>query len=1555
MLHQCDGFGESRHADGTVTATFHLQFVQHLDLPGSHHGFPFRIIHPRCDDPIPERVIGGFLVMDPEKVQFFGGLTEGECATLISITPEFCLSSKQHIRVDMTTSKGLFIRHPPGLDNPVIIDICSGIHGWSVGGGPYGFKPTVAVEMDELTADLGRRNLGHWLVDPERIFTANFSEVERWLERGVTIQGAFQDQRFWEKVSKNGIHVFVTSLPCPPWSELARAKGLGDIRGSLFYHLCFMANAFRPVAIVLENVRGLLFHKDWDCIRKMFGDVGFVVAHESIDPLSHILPVSRDRASIIMLNTSFAEQLSAMQVKPTPTPLLTLDQSPAVRGVFHDEIPEVIKPMVAIHPQDEERLVDFKMWPKDWKLRYPMVDSQTIDIRERAINRSKLLPCPVAKYAMPHLIDGNLLCDKGLYMKIIFDTQKCNSRWLSPCEIQCGLGFPWFFILKRDPELTYHVLGNSISPFHAALSIARLATVYPQVAPIKIDIFDALMQLIGNIPKLPKAFVDFDDEFFWLMPKLHPETAIVPAEDDTLLPLLTKRSAECVESSQVKKHKTLLNVESCVETPMTTDPYLTDGDRHCKQTDCFPLDFLQPLRLKVFCSNDFGEFFEWTHEGDGPCAIQDDDHFRFQPNGVWITGLHSRTSSLSQVVTHVDPEETLVMDFLGTWTCRVSRGSDSSIGEVIQNAFPPILQIHCQTIAADDIYVEWDDLCHERTSKIQIQFRKVKRVIHISGTKEVLSCFCDPTDTVRSLCHEHPNLKDSSEQHLVALEHSSVFDINGPFTLLRIGPDEPVLKHSNFVWSLVTVHNANQSDEVAGLEDKPIPSTQVDALSIHDSCDEEDSVAARQKHVRLDSTSGNPITMNSTIGVIHPSTGKFSELPITPGVCVVQLLDLLHPPVAPCFPCVAEINGKRIDLNLPVTGLDHSSTIRFRHYWALGGGPPVADCLKTELVARGVPVQQVDHRINAVLSAVGTKPIEDAFLTNDPWAKIKQTCSSKSVRLIMPGELKNHQANRRASSLGDRTTASTSSSSSKGKKGGGKGKGKSKGGKSQEGSTRAIPLPQWSEVDLPEGFVATDDTPLDYIDGVALQKDASGVCPLSFQEAEPYVMTNSKLSEDPLAIIVPGHHLQPNDDVHHISFPVTMHCDGAPMLMPATMFQLGLQPVFFSFRGPTAEIETTPSTVVEVQVNAELCPYWKAISKPLDILVQGVPMLRDKEVLLAHWSWKWLENRKMVAPAVATHLHGYLRVPDKTLEKILAASGPCGISMWPKSNSKQLDPRFSHIGVEAKGPDEVSAITKATNHTIGFVQSPNNKWLVRCRREHYPQTRAILVPTGLVLEDIPIGQHDIQYVLQSCTADLSCTTQAINKGLEDLGWNAKVVKSMGPSAWLVTSKEFPPHPHISLSGKIMSVTQHDGNRNPFVQFAPAKPAAHFATSVSNPWQNYVPTNVKESPPAGCPGPTATRFVDLEKSLQAKLDERLAGMEDKITKVTQEASKATTGCLKRIDNLENSVANKIHSVEHTIASNQQQLLVQMKQLFESYAPHEDSAKRPRKSDPPAPKE
>ena len=1557
MLHQCDEFGECRLPDGRLAATFHIEFVDKLDIPDINSGRPFHIFHPMGCEPTSERVIGGFLNIDPDRAQFFGGLPAGERATLISIIPEFCLSSKQFIVVNLTDTIGALVRHPPSVEVPVIMDICSGIHGWTVGGRPFGFRPTIAVEIDESIAELGRLNFGHWLVTPERMAGANHAEVRRWLERGVTIVGDFKDQLFWERVSCDGVHVFVVSLPCPPWSELARARGLDDIRGSLFFHLRFMANVFRPIAVVFENVRGMLIHPDWDCIRKMFCDVGFVVAHESVDPLSHVLPMTRERASVIMLNVMYADQLISMQIKPTPTPLLLLDPNPRAKGAFHDVIPQVIKPLVGIHPQDEELLVDFRMWPKDWKLKHPMVDHHTIDIQERVINRTKPLPCPVAKYTMPHHIDVKLLCDKGLYMKVVNDPCDKSFRWLSPCEIQCGLGFPWNFILKRDPSLTYHVLGNTISPIHAALSIARLATVYPQVAPVTADIFRVLMQLVSDVPKLPAAIVEFDEEHFWLVPKMTHESNLVIQNAPNEQSQGQKRSLTGNCNGLVKRHRT--SNDSDIEgVAVEFDPYMSQdcvNEETCQNQQ--PL-VEKPLRLKFAFTNICGEFFEWDAEGDGPFAMSEGDHFRFSPPDVWISGFHTRelVSTFPQnAVSLSNPEETTVMDLLGTWTCHVSKGNFKTVGEVISSADHSIQQCHCQNIAANHEHVDWNSPYDTTINVIKIQFRKVKKVIHLSGTRQICVCYCDPIDTVYSLCSEHPIFRSTDDQHLVSVEHAPIASLNGTLSMIRLGPHDKILKHPNFVWTLVTIGFALPDASTDHPEHPQCVPTQLDALTVHDSCDEEESNKSGKAYDRSNRPALTNRTKPATIGVIHPLTGKYFELPVELDVCVIHLLDLLSPPVASDYPCVAEINGKQINLQQTVAGLDHSCTIRFRHYCLPGGAPPVADCLKTELAARGVPPEQIQNRITAVLTTVGTKPIEDAFLTEDPWAKIKQTCSSKSVRLILPGELKSHQANRRANSIGERSQRSASASAFKGKKGVGKGKSKSK-GKLNDSNSRSIPLPSWNEVDLPEGFVATDDSPLDYIDVGALQKDATGVCPVSFHDAEPYMTNNSKLSDDPLALVIPGHHFSPGDDINHIALPVSLCCDGSPMLMPATLYQLGNQHVYFSFRGPTAEIETTPSTVIEIQINSESCPFWKSISKPLDILVQGAPLLRDRDVLLSHWSWKWLDDRKMVSPEKASRLHGYLRVPDTALEKLLAISGPNGISMWPKSESKVLDPRYSHIGVEARGPDEVCAIAKATNHTLGFVQSVSGKWLVRCRREHYPATRAKLIPSGLVLEDIPIGQFDTQYILQACTADLSCTSHAINTGLSELGWNAKVVKSMGPSAWLVTAKEFPPHQHISLSGKIMSVKQFDGNRTPFVNFASSHQSG-MNQSAGNPWQNYVPTNVKDHPiaPPG-PGPTASRFNELEKSLHAKLDERLAVMENKITKVSQESSKATSGCLQKIDNLEQCVTTKFMSVENTIASGQQQLISQMKQLFESYAPcNEEPAKRPRKSDPPQPKE
>ncbi len=199
--------------------------------------------------------------------------------------------------------------------------------------------------------------------------------------------------------------------------------------------------------------------------------------------------------------------------------------------------------------------------------------------------------------------------------------------------------------------------------------------------------------------------------------------------------------------------------------------------------------------------------------------------------------------------------------------------------------------------------------------------------------------------------------------------------------------------------------------------------------------------------------------------------------------------------------------------------------------------------------------------------------------------------------------------------------------------------------------------------------------------------------------------------------------MPPAGAISHVAIPTTLTKTNEPLLLPATLIQLGANHVSFTFNGPATAADTVPSTVLEILVEANRCDFWDSIAKPLDIVVQCVPILRARENLLSHWSWKFTDGKRhVVSPSVAVTLHGYIRIPEATLDEVLKASGPCGVSMWPKSPDRQNDPRCSHIPVGAQSFDEAAAVAQSTPHGVGFVHH-NQKWLVRCHREHYPEVR----------------------------------------------------------------------------------------------------------------------------------------------------------------------------------------------------------------------------------------
>ena len=700
-----------------------------------------------------------------------------------------------------------------------------------------------------------------------------------------------------------------------------------------------------------------------------------------------------------------------------------------------------------------------------------------------------------------------------------------------------------------------------------------------------------------------------------------------------------------------------------------------------------------------------------------------------------------------------------------------------------------------------------------------------------------------------------------------------------------------------------------------------------------------------------------------TIAIFHPFTNKFTIKKLPSQMCVAEVLDCLEPPVPSTVPIVVEHNAKRLDLTVQLGQLPPKSTLRFRHYSGLGG-MDAPSCLRTELLARGVPPKQVASRVSSVVNAIGEAPLREAFLQTDPWARVKEQCTSHNVRLILPSELKDHQQQRRSKTEDPNPNEASSSSSRPKGKGNSKGKGK---GKNKSGHKHDQPvIPPWEDLTLPlDGFMDLGQNQLDFIKPSQLQREAQGVCPMNLSDAMAFVASHaaSTLSSDPLAILAPGH-LCPTKDlvIEHFTLPVVFRAE--PILIPASLIQLGAQEVKYEFQGPNIKIDTTESTVIEVHLDSQRCAQWSPKVKPLDIIAPLIPGLNQDHQLIGHWSWKWLdENRKICLPHVATRLHGYLRVATSAVHSILGFSGPHGLSLWPKASNHAPCPLYSHIPVEANDEKQAQAIAQTSGYALGFVHTYTNKWMIRCKREDFPAARRLLLPHGMTIDAAAVAPDDDLYVLHPAdNCPLSSTTTAMEKGLHDMGWKAKVIKPMGSLSWLIASDSTPARTHISINDHVCSIQPIEAFRA-----RQSKPTFRQPPGLAhNPWAAYKPISSVEpmaltEPPKSAQGPTASRLDEKEQKLKQHLEQVVEqAVENKMQPVTS-----------RFEQIENAVANTctfhetrltavekevkttnaaMQTLQQQISVNHQQSLQQMKDLFDSLTKSDGDAKRPRKDGP-----
>lgn len=98
--------------------------------------------------------------------------------------------------------------------------------------------------------------------------------------------------------------VLVGGFPCQAFSVAGKRLGFDDTRGTLFFEVARIANAKKPRAILLENVKGLVGHdkgRTLDAIVRTLNEIGYHVDYNVLNSKYFGVPQNRERIFIVAL------------------------------------------------------------------------------------------------------------------------------------------------------------------------------------------------------------------------------------------------------------------------------------------------------------------------------------------------------------------------------------------------------------------------------------------------------------------------------------------------------------------------------------------------------------------------------------------------------------------------------------------------------------------------------------------------------------------------------------------------------------------------------------------------------------------------------------------------------------------------------------------------------------------------------------------------------------------------------------------------------------------------------------------------------------------------------------------------------------------------------------------------------------------------------------------------------------------------------------------------------------------------------------------------------
>ncbi len=1376
------------------------------------------------------------LLLSPDRRNGMRLVNEDEL-TVLGCTKRECYQHSSGYEILFFEAKPLphciVLKHPRNSKDRTVFDAYSGFGGWYKGGQIVGAPYKVFWEIDPEIATLCSRNTGTHVLQTAEIIKMTHETFRHHLSMGITIQGDFGEMAVWEFLCQNGIEWATFSLPCPSWSRLGSERGLDDPRGSEHHTLLSFSRYAQPLLLVLENVDALLSHRHWIDLRALFVELGFQIIHVGSDSLQKVMPMSRNRACIIIANRAYASEFRTMDLGMSEFPPLGHMMNPRACGYIHETIPEELTTIITISQTDREILADKRVWPFDWE--YQGNRAKTIPLKSRVHPKSQILPCAVAKYASPGDIARPLLENKGLFMKIMQQAETEGDhwyfRWISPFEQMAAMGFPYGTLIPKDKKMAYHVVGNSIAVAHSIISLLRVKSILPHsfLDSGKTDLFEALVEMRLRVGKLSNQEFQCDEDYMWFIPKNSIPVAFVP-------PTVCDETQETVCNHTLDTQEEVEAIAKLFEAE--DNIVISQGSKSAVQKKAVPdAPFL-------FVPNDpvNGQTREITYtcKSLAACVSQ----IVFNTSGREVVIQEQQVESMLMI--DVSQASVTLRTLDGTWHWKGTTSTPCvSIGLLIRDALPHAYASLVDRIIFQGKESHWEHIIDTRCiHDIQIAFqtRFVARLIQIVPDTHLHPILCDVCDTPNSIAQ-------SMLENFHEVKHA-----------IQVTQEQQLLNLDEYVLALT-------------------PSS----LSIQ--------TVDHQQECR--------------VAIIHPITGRFHELIVQKQSTVREIVSFIAPELLNIGCVVAEHNHKRISIETKAKDIDVAHVIRLRCFPLKGGGKgDIRNQLREQLLSHGVPENIVASRIHVICNAVPEAKIGECFHQTDVWGALKNVCTAANVRLVQPQELKDRQMlMRQTTNKADQRQQA-------------KGKGKSR--QTSDSSKHSPMLPPLVEnVEFVQDFQGQDGTTIPIIYPSAFCTKGTGVCPMNLQQAKSFLPV-STISPDPLAILILGHHESISE--HKITVAGTLKTTGIPCLLPATLIQFGDTPVEYKFTGLKIEANVTQSHILEVIVNRDKCKHWDSNATPIDIVAKSIPAVKEKNVLIGTWGWKSLDTNWKPTHASSAHVwKGNIRIASTALEQMLKASGPEGISLWPKDKDFKADSDYVHVVIRADSETQAQACAQKIHQHLGFVHH-RGRFLLRCLRTNFNAVKRTLNPEGCILDACEIKPNDLRFVLTGLTE--GCTAQSITEGLKNAGWNARTVRALSAKTWLLVADSPPTATHVEFNGTLATIRPFQKDA-PSRQFEPQQ-RTFQAMSLSS-WSDDRST-VSAASTFG-QGPIANKLDEITAKLQETTDQ-IGTLTEQMQFMTERQEAHEQQVAEQFEEVEQQQQQIHTSLEGAIVN-------QMKSMFSSF--------------------